>query len=341
MNRTLKAVIVAVALIIVGAVLAGCSLWGMDGVWDMLSGENNMVTTQETITGEFTNIDVDVFWLDVQLIPSPDGTCSYKAYTYEAMPCTVTVENGTLQIRQQDSRKWHQHVGINWNDTILQLYLPKGAYEQLTFNGSTSNLSVTSGFQFQNVTVVNSTGDIRLVGVAAKTISATTSTGNVDISQVKCDNLSISTTTGYCQLETLIVAEKLLATSSTGGKFLNKVDCGRLSITSTTGDTRLNNVKVSADAQMESTTGDWKLYNVTVSGDAKMESDTGEWEFNRFDAANITIDTDTGDVEGTLLSDKIFFVDTDTGDVEVPRTTTGGKCEITTDTGDIEIEIVP
>lgn len=341
MNRTLKAVIVAVALIIVGAVLAGCSLWGMDGVWDMLSGKNNMVTTQDTITGEFTNIDIDVFWLDVELLPSPDGTCYYKATTYDSRPCTVTVENGTLMVRQQDNRKWHQHVGINWNDTILQLYLPKGAYEQLTFNGSTSNLSVASGFQFQNITVVNSTGDIRLVGVAAKTISATTSTGNVDISQVKCDNLSISTTTGYCQLETLNVAEKLLATSSTGGKFLNKVDCGSLSITGTTGDTRLNNVKVSADAQMESTTGDWKLYNVTVSGDAKMESDTGDWEFNRFDAANITIDTDTGDVEGTLLSDKIFFVDTDTGDVEVPRTTTGGKCEITTDTGDIEIEIVP
>lgn len=341
MNRTLKAVIVAVALIIVGAVLAGCSLWGMDGVWDMLSGKNNMVTTQDTITGEFTNIDIDVFWLDVELLPSPDGTCYYKATTYDSRPCTVTVENGTLMVRQQDNRKLHDHIGVYWYDTILQLYLPQDGYNDLTFKGRTSDLCIYTGFQFQNVAVVNSTGDIRLVGLAAKTISATASTGDVDISQTKCDNLSISTTTGYCQLETLIVAEKLLATSSTGGKFLNKVDCGSLSITGTTGDTRLNNVKVSADAQMESTTGDWKLYNVTVSGDAKMESDTGEWEFNRFDAANITIDTDTGDVEGTLLSDKIFFVDTDTGDVEVPRTTTGGKCEITTDTGDIEIEIVP
>ena len=360
MNRTLKAVIVAVALIIVGAVLAGCSLWGLDGAWDQLSGKNNMVTTQETITGEFTNIDVDVFWLDVQLIPSSDGTSYYKATTYDSRPCTVTVENGTLMVRQQDNRKWHQHIGIYWEKTSLQVYLPEDTYGQLTIQSDTSDVTIPAGFTFENITITTdtgdvaikaqvdgdlnitcSTGDIRLVGIAAKAICATTSTGDMDISQTKCDNLSISTTTGYCQLETLNVAEKLLATSSTGGKFLNKVDCGSLSITGTTGDTRLNNVKVSADAQMESTTGDWKLYNVTVSGDAKMESDTGEWEFNRFDAANITIDTDTGDVEGTLLSDKIFFVDTDTGDVEVPRTTTGGKCEITTDTGDIEIEIVP
>ena len=44
-------------------------------------------------------------------------------------------------------------------------------------------------------------------------------------------------------------------------------------------------------------------------------------------------------VGGTLLSDKVFITDTTTGDVDVPKTTTGGKCEITTTTGDIEIDI--
>ncbi len=341
MNHTLKAIIVAIALIVVGSVLAGCSLLGMDGAWDMLMGSGKLVTTQETITEDFNNIDIDIIEADLELLPSPDGTCYYKAETYDNMFCTAKVENGTLKIGQDDNRKWYQHIGIYWEKTSLALYLPKDAYEQLTFNGSTSDLRVTSGFQFQNVTVVNSTGDIRLVGLTAKTISATTRTGNVDISQTKCDNISVSTSTGDCQLETLNVAEKLLATSSTGEKFLNKVDCGNLNITATTGDTSLSNVKVSADAQMESSTGDWELYNVMVSGDAKLESSAGDWEFDRFDAANITINTDTGDVEGTILSDKVFFVDTDTGNVDVPWTTSGGNCQITTDTGDIEIDIVP
>ena len=341
MNRTLRTVIIAVALIVVGSVLAGCGFLGMDGAWDMLTGSGKLVTTQETISGDFANIDIDILSSDLEFLPSPDGTCYYIAKTYDNMFCTAEVENGTLKIGQDDNRLWYQHIGIYWEKTSLTLYLPKDAYDQLTFNGSTSDLSVTSGFQFQNVTIANSTGDIRLVGVTAKAISATTSTGNVYISQTKCDNISVSTSTGDCQLETLNVAEKLLATSSTGRKFLNKVDCGSLNITGTTGDTSLNNVKVSADAQMESNTGDWELYNVMVSGDAMLRSSTGDWELDGFDAANITIDTDTGDVEGTLLSEKIFFVDTDTGDVNVPKTTSGGKCEITTDTGDIEIDIAP
>ena len=55
--------------------------------------------------------------------------------------------------------------------------------------------------------------------------------------------------------------------------------------------------------------------------------------------AELFVETDTGDVRGSLLTEKTFIVQTDTGSVDVPETTTGGKCEITTDTGDIEIEI--
>ena len=49
--------------------------------------------------------------------------------------------------------------------------------------------------------------------------------------------------------------------------------------------------------------------------------------------------TDTGDVTGSLLSDKIFFAESDVGSVDVPKTTTGGVCEIRTDTGKIAITI--
>ena len=51
------------------------------------------------------------------------------------------------------------------------------------------------------------------------------------------------------------------------------------------------------------------------------------------------VNTSTGDVNGTLLSEKIFITDTSTGRVSVPKTTSGGKCEITTSTGDINIGI--
>ena len=57
------------------------------------------------------------------------------------------------------------------------------------------------------------------------------------------------------------------------------------------------------------------------------------------DGGQILIKTDTGKVSGSLLSDKVFIIETDTGRKDYPKTTTGGKCEITTDTGDIIITI--
>ena len=57
------------------------------------------------------------------------------------------------------------------------------------------------------------------------------------------------------------------------------------------------------------------------------------------DAGEIFIKTTTGSVKGSLLSSKIFMARSDVGKITVPRTTTGGICEIETDTGTINITI--
>ena len=66
---------------------------------------------------------------------------------------------------------------------------------------------------------------------------------------------------------------------------------------------------------------------------------TGDVRLVGADAGEIHIETDTGKVSGSLLSEKIFIPRTDTGKIDVPKTTSGGICEITTDTGDIKITI--
>jgi len=71
-----------------------------------------------------------------------------------------------------------------------------------------------------------------------------------------------------------------------------------------------------------------------------IERSTGDVQFDGCDAGEIYVETDTGAVKGTLLSEKVFIVESDTGSIRVPKSVTGGKCEITTDTGDIKIDIV-
>ena len=86
-------------------------------------------------------------------------------------------------------------------------------------------------------------------------------------------------------------------------------------------------------------TGDITLKNVIATEKFSIETDTGDVRFESSDAAEIFIETDTGDIIGSLLTDKIFITHTDTGRVDVPKTVTGGRCEIITDTGDIVLKI--
>ena len=120
---------------------------------------------------------------------------------------------------------------------------------------------------------------------------------------------------------------------------LEKISTNEITIIVTTGDVKIKDVACKTFTS-NGNTGDITLINVIVRDNLTIFRSTGDVELDRCDAETIYIKTSTGDVEGLILSSKIFIVKTSTGDVDVPRTTTGGICEIITSTGDIEIAIV-
>ena len=106
---------------------------------------------------------------------------------------------------------------------------------------------------------------------------------------------------------------------STGASLLERVNCN--SIESVGG------------------TGDISLKDVIATGEMYVKRSTGDVTFDCSDAEQITVKTSTGEVCGSLLTEKNFSVSTSTGEVEIPESTVGGKCEITTSTGDVNIFI--
>ncbi len=113
-----------------------------------------------------------------------------------------------------------------------------------------------------------------------------------------------------------------------------KIDCD-------TGDVVLpGTLSFDRGISIDSDTGDIVLTKVTSSGRFHLKTNTGDIVLTACDADTMVLETDTGDITGTLLSGKIFLVESDLGDVDVPKTTAGGTCEISTDTGDISIKIV-
>ena len=114
---------------------------------------------------------------------------------------------------------------------------------------------------------------------------------------------------------------------------------GNIEINVSTGKTELNNVRCN-NLISDGSTGNVELKSVIATEKLTMKRSTGNIKFEDCDAGEIFVKTGTGDVTGLLRSGKNFKTDTSTGKVNVPNTTSGGTCEITTSTGDINITIV-
>ena len=113
---------------------------------------------------------------------------------------------------------------------------------------------------------------------------------------------------------------------------------GEIALKVSTGKTSLTDVACKS-LSASGSTGDIVLVHVVASGAFSIDRSTGDIILEECDADTLRIKTSTGKVYGSLLSEKEFITHTSTGSVNVPKTTKGGKCEITTGTGDINISV--
>ncbi len=173
-------------------------------------------------------------------------------------------------------------------------------------------------FAFAGADISISTGDVGFFATARETVRIRTSTGNINVENTSGGSLDLSVTTGMITVAGVTCTGDITVGVSTGKSYLNDVACRNVISGGTTGDISLDHVIAAEKLSVERSTGDVKLAGC--------------------DAAEIRIKTSTGNVTGSLLTDKVFITDTKTGSVDVPKTTTGGRCEISTGTGDIRIE---
>lgn len=291
--------ITAAILTFAGIFIFGGAMTAMGWNFTKLATDKFETNTYE-FEGEIKSVDVNCDTADIELLPSTDGKVSVVCYEHKNEKHEATVSEGTLEIKLVQKRKWYEHIGINYKSPKITVYLPEGEYGDFAVKSDTGNVKTYDGFSFDDV-------DIKV------------STGIISIGDLSCATLSLKTSTGAVKVENTVCTGDVSIKVSTGKTTLSDVNCNSLSSKGDTGSITLKNVIAKKKLSVERSTG-----NVTLDG-----SDAGE----------IYIKTDTGSVRGTLLSDKIFFAESDTGSVKVPKTTSGGKCEIVTDTGNIKIEI--
>ena len=286
--------------------------------WDFTKLSTVKYETNEHIISEKVNsISVDTDTSNIMFIPSEDDEVKVVCYERIKVKHTVTVDDGILQIKTVDTRKWYDYIGIFFGSPKITVYIPQGDYNALAINSSTGDIEIPKDYNFDSIDITQSTGDVKIYSSQSGKVRVKTSTGDICAENLTAKELELILSTGNVSISNVVCEDDVKIKVSTGKTRIENVKCQNIITTGSTGDISLNNVISTKNISIERSTGDVKL--------------------KACDAAELYIETDTGDVEGTLLSDKVFIAKTDTGRIDVPTTTIGGKCQITTDTGDIII----
>lgn len=314
-----KSLVIAALLVL----LLGCILFG--GVMHMFQWDFSKLSTisyeinEYTINEKYKDITIDTDTADIVFLPAENENTAVVCNEEKNAKHSVAVQDGALTIRLEDERKWFEHIGISFRDPKITVYVPAGEYGALSIKNDTGDVEIPKELTFASVDIAGSTGNVANYASATDTVKIKTSTGDIRVENISAGALELSVSTGRVSVR--------------------NVTCqGDVQICVTTGRTGLTDLRCK-NLISHGDTGDISLTNVIAEEKCSIERSTGDVHFEGCDAAEITVKTDTGHVKGSLLSEKVFFAQTDTGKIDVPKTTAGGKCEITTDTGNIQIDI--
>ncbi|MCR5824451.1 MAG: DUF4097 domain-containing protein [Lachnospiraceae bacterium] len=310
-----KLLTAAGALILCGAVLfiitMGRSKWDFNAMSTI-----KMVSKEYEFNEKIQSISIDADTTDITFRASDTDRCRIEVYEDEKMPHRVKVDDGKLSIRPEDQRKWYEHiVFFSFGSPKLTVYLPAKAYTALRIDLSTGDVVIPDDFSFGEIDITTSTGDVSCEASSDGRLKIGCDTGNIDLKGIKASDLMLSVSTGHIYVTDAKVKKSITFHVSTGKSKLTDVTCENIT--------------------SEGSTGDADMENVIASGTVKIKRSTGHVKLEKCDAYELFIKTSTGKVSGSFLTDKVFITSSDTGKIDVPKTISGGRCEITTDTGNI------
>lgn len=310
--------VIAATLILVGGIIFAGVMTALK--WDFIKLSTvKYETNNYEINENYKNVMIVTNTADIEFVVSENLKSTVACYEQKSVKHSVTVREDALVIEVIDTRKWYEYIGIFFGSPKINISIPQGEYGVLSIKSDTGDIEIPKNFKFENIAVSTSTGDIANYSSASESIEISTDTGDICVENVLADMLDLSV--------------------STGKVIVSDVDCKcDVKINVSTGNTNMTDVKCQ-NIISNGNTGDMSLKNVIAKKKYSIERSTGRVKLDGCDAAEIFIKTDTGDITGSLLTDKVFITQTDTGRIDIPKTITGGKCELITDTGDIKITV--
>ncbi len=302
MNKTKKIwIFAAVICIFVGGIIV-CGSAASVG-FDFT--KFNTYTPEEktySIKESFENIDIQTTEANVILLPSQNDICEIVCAENDKITHTISVENNTLKIVREDTRKWYEHIGVFYSisDFEVKVYLPQKNYYALHTATVSGDIVVPDGFTFNEAELSTTSGDISFEAKTETAWDGKSVSGDIDVKNNAGGAVKIHTTSGEIDLEDVLADSINLGTTS----------------------------------------GDISLENAFAQREIFIKSTSGEISLESCDGGDITIKTTSGDVKGSLRSEKQFITHTTSGDIHVQDSAFASeKCTVNTTSGDIRFTI--
>ena len=316
----MKKFFIGLAVVGVIAAIAGGVIFAI-GLSTSKNGNNNITRTVE-VEDSFENFDFDLMTSDIEVKKSVDGKNKVEIVEKEKISNVVKVEDNTLKIKQEDSRKWYEKI-FDWSwtfdDLKVTVYVAEGTYNNFVCGNNTGAIVINSGFTFSTMNVTSNTGSIKVNSNVTGAVVCENNTGSITLSDITAASINATGDTGSVNFTNVTVSGDIKAEADTGSVNFDNTRCVNIDV--------------------DSGTGSVNLKNTIASGNIKIESSTGSIKFDHSDADSLNLKSSTGSIKGTLLTSKIFQASSSTGSVKVPTSTTGGLCVVHTSTGTIDLSI--
>ena len=286
--------LIAIVLLLVGAVMAAASL-KKDGLDRFVVSEDEIEKVEYVCRGEVKDIYFDESAQDIEIIPSEDGKCRLEYVQSEYDKYDISFENGVLKV------KWDEKFGIlritDFSERVMRLYLPEGEYGKLKVDAASSNVTVEKGFDFAEIDIDLASGGVNCRADAVNMILETAS-GEIWIDGVLADAAEIHT--------------------SSGDVYASDAAVGNIGIDTASGEVTLKDVTVLNNAEIETTSGDVEFSGLDA-GYIFIDTASGDVEGSVVKAMQYEIDTASGDIRVpvSMRDAEICRVETASGDVTI------------------------
>ena len=258
MNKMTKIILIAAASLILCGGVIFCIIMSKFN-WDFKKLSTTKYTTMShTITEGLENISIKITTADVILIPTNDKNAKVTCYENVGLTHSVVVEDNTLMIAVEDSRKWYERINIDFNTPTITVYLPEAVYAKLSIDITTGDI-VIKDTEFSQINLKNTTGDCTLTNITCGDLISRGTTGDITLTNVIASgNFTINRTTGDVEFERCDAAT--LNIKVTTGDIEGTLLSGKTFVAkTTTGDVEVPNPSTGGNCYLQTTTGDIEI----------------------------------------------------------------------------------